>query len=161
MFTAKLLEALRGEGQTSGDGVIRVFEIFNHVALMVKRAVPGQQHPVLKASDVEENFPVALDRGGIKTALADTTSSAMLGTWERLNNLMPDLYPLGPMDQEVWARAGGDPSRLHLSDTGRVLWFKALRTLRRGGGGSGISRKSLIRAALEDYPHHPALVALV
>ena len=161
VFTSKLLEALRGEGQTSGDGVIRVFEIFNHVAQMVRLAVPGRQHPVFKASDLEDNFPVTLDRGGIKAVLADTTSSAMLGIWEQLNRLMPDLYPLGPMDQEVWARAGGDPSRLHLSDTGRVRWFRALRTLRRGGGGASISKESLVRAALEDYPHHPALTALV
>ena len=161
VFTSKLLEALRGEGQTSGDGVIRVFEIFNYVAQMVKLAVPGRQHPIFKASDLEDNFPVTLDRGGIKAVLADPTSSAMLGIWEQLNSLMPDLYPFGPMDQEVWARAGGDPSRLHLSDTGRVLWFKALRMLRRGGGGASISRESLVRAALEDYPHHPALAALV
>ena len=80
--------------------------------------------------------------------------------WEQLENLMPDLYPLGPMDQEVWARAGGDPSRLHWNDIGRVVWFKALRMLRRGGGGIGIRWESLIRAALEDYPHHPALTAL-
>jgi len=161
VFTSKLLEALRGEGPTSGDGVIRVFDVFNHVATMVKRAVPGQQHPIFKASDLEDNFPVTLDKGGVKAVLADTPSSAMLGTWEQLNRLMPDLYPLGPMDQEVWARAGGDPSRLHLSDTGRALWFKALRTLRRGGGGAGISRDRLVRAALDDYPHHPTLAALV
>ena len=161
VFTSKLLEALRGEGQTSGDGVIRVFEIFNHVAEMVKRAVPGRQHPIFKASELEHNFPVTLDRGGMKAPRADTTLSAMLGIWERLNRLMPDLYPSGPMDQEVWARAGGDPSHLQLGETGRVLWFKALRTLRLGGGGSGISRESLVRAALEDYPHHSALAALV
>ena len=128
VFTSKLLEALRGEGPTSGDGVIRVFDVFNHVAEMVRRAVPGRQHPIFKASDLEDNFPVTLDGGGAKTILADTTSSIMPGTWEQLNRLMPDLYPLGPMDQEVWARAGGDPSRLHLSGTGRALWFKALRT---------------------------------
>ena len=56
MFTSKLLDALRGEAQTSGDGVIRVFEIFNHVAQMVKAAVPGRQHPIFKASDLEDNF---------------------------------------------------------------------------------------------------------
>ena len=155
------LEALRGEGQTSGDGVIRVFEIFNHVAQMVRLAVPGRQHPVFKASDLEDNFPVTLDRGGIKAVLASPTSSAMLGIWEQLNSLMPDLYPLGPMDREVWARAGGDPSRLHLSNTGRARWFKALRMLRRGGGGASINRHSLVRAALEDYPHHPRFGRIV
>ena len=160
VFTSKLLEALRGEGQTSGDGVIRVFEIFNHVAQMVRLAVPGRQHPIFKASDLEDNFPVILDRGGIKSVFADANSSVMPEVWEQLENLMPSLYPLGPMDQEVWARAGGDPSRLHLNDTGRGGWFKALRTLRRGGGGAGIRRESLMRVALEDYPHHPALTAL-
>ena len=160
VFTSKILEALRGEARTSGDGVIRVFEIFNHVAQMVKLAVPGRQHPIFKASDLEDNFPVTLDRGGIKAVCAGTTSRVIPEIWEQLNSLMSNLYPLGPMDQEVWARAGGDPSRLHLNDTGRVLWFKALRTLRRGGGGAGICRQSLIRAALEDYPHHPALTAL-
>ena len=37
VFTSHLLDALRGRTRTSGDGVIRVFEIFNHVAEMVKR----------------------------------------------------------------------------------------------------------------------------
>ena len=160
VFTSKLLDALRGEAQTSGDGVIRVFEIFNHVSQMVKLAVPGRQHPIFKASDLEDNFPVVLDRGGMKSIPADATSGVVPEVWEQLENLMPDLYPLGPMDQEVWARAGGDPSRLHWNDTGRVVWFKALRMLRRGGGGIGIRWESLIRAALEDYPHHPALTAL-
>ena len=74
---------------------------------------------------------------------------------------MPHLYPAGPRDQEIWTRAGGDPSRLHLHDTGRVAWFRALRTLRHGGGGSEIRSETLIRTALEDYPHHPTLVALL
>ena len=161
VFTSKLLDALRGEGQTSGDGVIRVFEIFNHVAQMVKLVVPGHQHPIFKASDLEDNFPVALDRGGIKSASAYATYSGIPEVWEQLEQLMPDLYPLGPMDQEVWARAGGDPSRLHLHNTGRGGWFKALSTLRRGGGGAGIRREILMRVALEDYPHHPGLTALL
>ena len=67
MFTSHLLNALRGQAWTRRDGLIRVFEIFNHVSEMVKRQVPGQQHPVFKASDLEDNFPVALDRGGVKS----------------------------------------------------------------------------------------------
>lgn len=160
VFTSKLLDALRGEAQTSGDGVIRVFEIFNHVSQTVKVEVPGCQHPIFKASDLEDNFPVALDRGGIKSVSSVPIASVKPEVWRQLEDLMPNLYPLGPMDQEVWARAGGDPSRLYLNDTGRVAWFKALRTLRRGGGGIGIRRASLIRAALQDYPHHPALTAM-
>ncbi len=161
VFTSHLLDALRGRARTSGDGVIRVFEIFNHVSEMVKREVPGRQHPVFKASDLEDNFAVALDRGGVKTDAPVSGSGADPKVWSQLGELMPDIYPAGPMDQEIWARAGGDPSRLHLNDTGRVAWFKALRMLRLGGGGAGISRGKLIGTALEDYPHHPVLGALL
>ena len=160
VFTRWLLEALCGEGRTSGDGVIRVFEIFNHVSKMVKRSVPGRQHPIFKASDLEDNFPVALDRGGVKTALSETGRRVTWEIWGRLEEIMPDLYPQGPTDQEIWCRAGGDLSRVRLTGTGRENWFRALRTLRQGGGGAGIQKESLIVAALEDYPHHPELVVL-
>lgn len=160
VFTSHLLDALRGQAWTRGDGVIRVFEIFNHISEKVKRQVPGQ-HPVFKASDLEDNFPVALDRGGVKSSPPPPAFAANPDVWNQLGDLMLDLYPAGPTDQEIWARAGGDSSRLHLNDTGHVAWFRALRMLRRGGGGSGIRRETLIRTALEDYPHHPALSALL
>ena len=161
VFTSQLLDALRGRTRTSRDGVIRVFEIFNHVAEGVKRAVPGHQHPVFKASDLEDNFPVALDRGGVKSDAPAAVSSAVPEVWSRLEKIMPELYPAGPMDQEIWVRAGGDPSRLRLNETGRASWFGALRTLRQGGGGAEIRKESLIETALEDYPHYPELAALL
>ena len=161
VFTSHLLDALHGRARTRGDGLIRVFEIFNHVAELVKRDVPGRQHPVFRASELEDNFPVVLDRGGVKSALPTPGFAAAPDVWKQVANIMPDLYPAGPTDQEIWARAGGDPSRLHLDDNGRVAWFRALRVLQRGGGGSGVRRESLIQTALEDYPHHPALFALL
>lgn len=160
VFTSHLLDALRGQARTSGDGLIRVFEIFNHVSEMVGREMPGRQHPVFEASDLEDNFPVALDRGGVKSEPATSEPGASSDVWRQLSEVMPDLYPAGPMDQEIWARAGGDPSRLHLQETGRVAWFKALRMLRQGGGGAGIRRESLIGTALKDYPHHSVLTAM-
>lgn len=161
VFTTHLLDALRGRARTSGDGAIRVFEIFNHVSQMVKREVPGCQHPIFKASDLEDNFPVALDRGGAKSDAPAEASTAVPEAWSQLRDIMPELYPAGPMDQEFWVRAGGDPSRIRLNETGRAAWFAALRVLRLGGGGAGIGRKSLIETALEDYPHHPELAALL
>src|SRR3954452_1151258 len=62
-----------------------------------------------------------------------------------------DLYPAGPTDQDIWARAGGDVSRLKLSGTGRANWFAALRVLKLGGGGQNITRQSLLKAALNDF----------
>ena len=160
VFTSHLLDALRGQGRTSGDGVIRVFEIFNHVSEKVGCEMPGRQHPVFEANDLEDNFPVALDRGGVKSDAAGSVPAGERDTSGQLVEIMADLYPAGPMDQEVWARAGGDPSRLHLQETGRVAWFKALRMLRQGGGGAGIRSESLIGTALKDYPHHPVLTAM-
>ncbi|MER7005248.1 effector-associated domain EAD1-containing protein [Dactylosporangium sp. NPDC000555] len=73
---------------------------------------------------------------------------------------MADLYPAGPTDQDIWARAGGDVSRLKLSGTGRANWFAALRALRLGGGGHNINARSLLDSAISDFPHHPELTAL-
>jgi hypothetical protein len=158
LFTECLLEALRGNAQTHGDGLIRIFEIFNYVSEKVRKTVPGRQHPIFKASDLEDNFPIALHRGGVKAVRG--AGSVASGSWRQIEDIMTDLYPVGPLDQEIWARSGGDISRLSLSGTGRTMWFAAIRTLRLGGGGHKISRDSLLNTALEDFPHHPELQAL-
>lgn len=57
LFFHYFLEALRGEAQSYGDGLIRILDIFNFIAEeMPKRK---QQHPILKG-DVKTNFPLAL-----------------------------------------------------------------------------------------------------
>ncbi|MEU8327578.1 caspase family protein [Micromonospora sp. NPDC048839] len=159
IFTEHLLEALKGKARTTGDGLIRVFDVFNYVSEQVRGAVPGRQHPIFKASDLEDNFPVALDRGGTKAPSAVQPSAP--APWREVEGIIADLYPAGPIDQEIWARAGGDVSRLKLSGTGRANWFAALRTLRLGGGGQNISYRTLLSAAIEDFPHHPELAALM
>lgn len=60
LFTYYLLEALRGQAKTLGDGYIRVFDIFRHVA----EWVPGKakQHPIFKAADLETDFAIAMTR---------------------------------------------------------------------------------------------------
>lgn len=158
LFTQHLVDALRGGARTHGDGLIRIFEVFNHVAEKVRGAAPGRQHPIFKASDLEDNFAVALDRGGAK-GVGGTAASP--DSWRRLEDVLADLYPTGPQDQDIWARADGDLSRLRLAGTGRANWFAALRTLRQGGGGAGIMQESLVKAALEDFPHHPDLLKLL
>ncbi|TDB89801.1 caspase family protein [Actinomadura sp. 7K534] len=157
VFTDNLLQALKGRAQTKGDGLIRVFDIFNYVAEHVHRAKP-EQHPTFKASDLEDNFPVALDLGGKKTPAHMTPTWP--DQWRALEEIMADLYPTGPTDQDIWARAGGDISRLTLTGTGRAAWFAALRVLRLGGGGHEINIHTLLEAALSDFPDHAGLTAL-
>jgi hypothetical protein len=160
LFTQHLLDALKGHAPTQGDGLIRVFEVFNYVAEMVRRAAPGRQHPIFKASDLEDNFPIALHAGGTKGPPPSQQSTGSANDVGALERILSDLYPLGPEDQEIWTRAGGDLSRLRLSGTGRSKWFAALRTLSLGGGGAALSRESLVAAALEEFPHHPELLTL-
>jgi hypothetical protein len=155
LFTTHLLDGLRGNATRKGDGLIRVFELFNYVSEQVRRSMPGQQHPVLHAARVEDDFPVAFARGGAKGAgllLPEDRSPP-----RDLDILLADLYPTGPQEEGIWMRAGGDLSRLRLQGSGRAQWFSALRTLRQGGGGAGLRVEDLVRAALDDFPQHAEL----
>jgi len=58
LFTHYLLEALRGQAQTLGDGYVRVFDVFRHVADHVP--TQANQHPIFKATAMEEDFAIAL-----------------------------------------------------------------------------------------------------
>lgn len=157
VFTSAMLSGLKGGAPTSTDGMIKVFDLFNHVSERVRQAVPGRQHPVFKASDLEENFPVALALGGGKSA---SPAGGGADSGRSLEQTLVDLFPAGPADQDIWLRAGGDLSRLKFSGTGRSQWFSALRILGQGGGGAGISRESLIDAALDEFPNHRDLKVL-
>ena len=73
LFTHYMLEALRGNARTGGDGLIRVFNIFEYVSEKVPAR--GSQHPIFKASDLENNFPVALYLGGKKVSVLPPQTS--------------------------------------------------------------------------------------
>ena len=65
-----------------------------------------------------------------------------------------ELYPLGPMDSEIWARAGGNPSQLDGSGTGQRQWDAAIRKIRNG---NQVRAASLIAAMSDDYPSNNRL----
>lgn len=63
LFTHYLLEALQGQAKTLGDGFVRVFDLFRHVADHVParaEQINASQHPLFKATAVENDFPIAL-----------------------------------------------------------------------------------------------------
>ena len=60
-----------------------------------------------------------------------------------------ELYPSGPLDNEIWARAGGNPSQLDVSGTGQWQWGTAIRKIRNG---NQVRAPSLIAAMRDDYP---------
>ncbi len=61
LFTGHLLAGLRGQAPGHG-GVIRICDLFHYVQQQT-RAELAKQRPVFKA-EIEENYPVALYRGG-------------------------------------------------------------------------------------------------
>ena len=60
-----------------------------------------------------------------------------------------ELYPSGPMDSEIWVRAGGNSSQLDVSGTGQRQWDAAIRIIRNG---HQVRTVSLIAAMRGDYP---------
>jgi hypothetical protein len=74
LFTHYLVEGLRGASPTFNDGLIRIFELFRYVSEEVpKRAA---QHPIFKASDLENDFPVALYAGGKRPSTSAVFANA-------------------------------------------------------------------------------------
>lgn len=162
VFTTALLAGLRGAADKSSSGFIKVFDLFNYVSEEVPKLIPDYQHPIFKADNLEANFAVALSQGGKKSPYSpETAPTAQEGDpWSELEDILVELYPFGPRDQEVWSRAGGDLSRLQFHSTGQAAWHAALRTLKQGGGGRGINFGSLLRTAQEDFSKHPELAVL-
>ncbi|MCH7341488.1 caspase family protein [Acinetobacter higginsii] len=160
LFTKHFLSALKGEAGSSNEDVVRVFDIFSYLEkkVSVEAATRNHpQHPVFK-SNLENNFPVALRCGGIVKQVSTGETTISLIRDKKLEDILAELYPAGPIDQDIWQRAGGDISRLRLNGTGRAQWFSALRILKQGGGGENISIDSLILEVKNDFPNHPSLI---
>ena len=68
-----------------------------------------------------------------------------------------DLYPSGPMDSEIWVRAGGNPAKLDVSGAGQLQWEAAIRKVRYG---NRVRARDLIAAMREDYPLNDRLTYL-
>ncbi len=66
LFTQHLLDGLHGQANGPG-GVIRIFDLFDYVQPRVTQE-RANQHPLFKA-EIEENFAIALYRGGVKEAV--------------------------------------------------------------------------------------------
>ena len=68
-----------------------------------------------------------------------------------------ELYPSGPMDNEIWTRAGGKLSQLDISGTGQRQWGSAIQKIRNG---NQIRAESLIAEMRGDYPRNKKLNCL-
>ncbi len=69
IFTHYLCEALRGAGDSDGDGLVSVVELFQHLSKQVPAAAKkmgASQHPVLKG-EISGTFPIAVVNAGAQT----------------------------------------------------------------------------------------------
>jgi adenosylhomocysteine nucleosidase len=144
-------------------------------------AHPGVLSLVVRGiSDLIENKTEADARGGQLRAAANSAAFVLqvlaeftplsleqtpstnavafdLAKVDALEKVATALYPLGPVDSEIWSRAGGDLGRIVLTGGGRADWHAALRVLRNGGGGNSITIESLLAAMCEDFPNQVEL----
>lgn len=77
--------------------------------------------------------------------------------WSLFEEVAVELYPGGPDDQELWARAGGDDGELVGREDGRTRWRKAIRAMRRGRG-PGPGR--VLAVMMEDFPNNQRVAHL-
>lgn len=150
---------LLGYGGHDEEGFVRVFDLFNYVAVAVRREAP-EQSPVYAAYHQNQNFAVAccVDAARRKTRTPLIEMSADGDRLQAISAVFCSLYPLGPQDQAIWERAGGDLSRLRLSGQGRTDWFRAIQLMDHGGS---LTLEALCREALSDYPQNRDLEALI
>jgi hypothetical protein len=96
VFTAALLEALAGYGAFEHDGYARVLDL----ALWVGRKVPertrDKQHPIVKVSNLEDNFALAWYAAGEKSprplpewtesipSISPRLAPARVASWQRI-----------------------------------------------------------------------------
>lgn len=65
-FTAALLEGFAGYGSSELDGYARVLDIAIWTGRMVPNRTNDKQHPIIKVSNLENNFPVSYYSSGQK-----------------------------------------------------------------------------------------------
>lgn len=165
LFTHFLLKGLQGEVDDRKDGLIHVLDLFHYLASQVPTARAGQ-HPVL-TTHTQDNFPVALRNGGrIKsddyqeTASTHAEIDSSSVNLQSVEKLLVSLYPLGPLDQEIWSRAGGDIASLRFGGNARASWHSALKQMSQGGGGD-INLTSLLNEVKTDFKNNPELNSLL
>ncbi|HVG18851.1 MAG TPA: caspase family protein [Blastocatellia bacterium] len=91
-FTMAILEALAGYGAFEQDGFARVLDLALYVGRVVPERTDDKQHPIIKVSNLEDNFAIAWYAGGDKNPkplswrpsmlMADPVSSdGQVSTW--------------------------------------------------------------------------------
>ncbi|HEY6927473.1 MAG TPA: hypothetical protein VI653_28620 [Steroidobacteraceae bacterium] len=119
----------------------------------------SQEIAAMHAAAFTEALLVALNQVLLGQAPPSPAGADPVTFWVRFRELASRLYPMGPRENDIWRTAGGDLSRLDLSDTGYTQWARALRKLEQGGGGD-ITPQKLLAAMLQEFSNNADLVYL-
>ncbi len=95
VFTAALLEGLAGYGAFERDGYARVLDLAMYVGRMVPHRTGDQQHPIVKVSNLEDNFalayyaagdkePKALEWAGGVSTISPGLDDEQVAAWQRM-----------------------------------------------------------------------------
>jgi len=79
--------------------------------------------------------------------------------WDAFQELASDLYEKGPLERDLWDRAGGKNKKLPEGADGVARWHAAIRLIKDGAGPRG-GLPSLVEAMLKDFPHNRELLHL-
>ncbi|HEU0028174.1 MAG TPA: caspase family protein [Ktedonobacterales bacterium] len=83
LFTYHLLEALKGAAGVRRDGYIHVLDVFHYVSEAIREQA-SRQTPILKADDLDSNFPIAFDHGGKPRISSDSAPTGLREVRERI-----------------------------------------------------------------------------
>ena len=96
VFTAALLEAMAGYGAFEQDGYARVLDLAMWVGRKVPERTKDKQHPIIKISNLEDNFALAWYAAGEKRphplsnwtdnipSITPGLDTAQVATWKRM-----------------------------------------------------------------------------
>jgi hypothetical protein len=74
--------------------------------------------------------------------------------WQILEELVNQLYPKGPDENNIWQRAGGSEADLLSHGTGRTRWLAAIGQIRHGGS---VRAASLLREISYDFSNNDGI----
>ena len=142
---------LRGGRSTERARVIAIRGVSDLVEGKSAADAAGSQ-PLAAANAAAFLFELLAVEYATEVRSADPRTLAALGA---------ELYPEGPQQHGLWARAGGDESRLQPSGPGFARWWHAAVLVDQGGGGSALTMGSLLTTMAGDYPHNDRLTSLL
>jgi hypothetical protein len=153
VFSESLLKGMRGQARIKDDGTVGVLDLFDFVSQEVPKN--ADQHPILKTDDLEGNFSI------VRATKLKPCFDLQLNKEDQISaivDLLAELFPLGPTQDQIWTRAGGDLSRLSIVGHGRAQWHNAISLIGRGGG---IPIASLLNVVAGDFPTNKQLKQLI